>query len=147
MRSSLVGDTVFDSSALLELIYSTPLGLRLKEKLRGEEIQAHTTVLNLAEVRYVLCRRIGREEARVRVGSLLESGYLYLHEDSEVAEEAAELKCYRRLSLPDCFTIALAERISAPALFARREQELAREISTEPFDVPILFLEEVLGKI
>ena len=47
------------------------------------------------------------------------------------------------LSLVDCFTLALAERLRLTALFARREEELVREVAARPFEVEVLFLEDL----
>jgi hypothetical protein len=51
-------------------------------------------------------------------------------------------KCERNLSLADCYVLALAKLLETTAVFARRESELAKEISRSPLDVGILFLEE-----
>ena len=42
-----------------------------------------------------------------------------------------------------CFAIALAKEIGAPVLFSAKEGELIAEMSKEPFDVDILFLEDL----
>ncbi|MBO3839610.1 MAG: PIN domain-containing protein [Thermoproteota archaeon] len=142
MRKGLVGSLALDTSSLLELLFSTPHGIKLKEALKSEEAHGNVSTISIAELKYVLCRKLGVEEATIRVRSLLESGYVVMHDDSELVEYAAEYKCRRRLSLADCFTLALARKINIPALFARREEELVKEASREPFDVEILFLED-----
>jgi len=134
---------VFDAGVLLELLYSTPHGSKIKEGLESETFHGNVSEVSVAELRYVLCRRLGSEEAHIRVKSLLESGYIFVHEDSKLVEYAAEYKCKRRLSLADCFTLALAKKIDAPALFAKREDELVEEMSSEPFDVEVFFLEDL----
>lgn len=142
MKKGLVGSLAFDAGVVLELLYSTPHGSKLKEAIKNESVYGNISELCVAEVGYVLCRKLGGEEARVRIRNLLDSGYFLVHEDSELIEHATEYKCKRRLSLADCFTLALAKKIDAPALFAKREAELVKEISREPFDVEILFLED-----
>ncbi|MEM0054099.1 MAG: PIN domain-containing protein [Nitrososphaeria archaeon] len=142
MKRELSGSLVLDTGALLELIYSTEKGLKLKDALKSEKVQANISELTLTELMYILCRKIGEKEAQDRVGYLLDSGYVILHEDSKLVELAAEYKCRRGISLADCFALALAKKISSPAIFARREDELLEEMSREPFDVKILFLED-----
>ncbi|MEM3788763.1 MAG: PIN domain-containing protein [Candidatus Bathyarchaeia archaeon] len=139
-KRELSGSLVLDTGALLELIYSTEKGLKLKDALKSEKVQANISELTLTELMYILCRKIGEKEAQDRVGYLLDSGYVILHEDSKLVELAAEYKCRRGISLADC--LALAKKISSPAIFARREDELLEEMSREPFDVKILFLED-----
>ncbi len=85
---------------------------------------------------------MGKEEAHARVKYLLDSGYIVLYEDTKLIELAAEYKCRKKVSLADCFTLALAKKISSPALFAKRKEELLEEMSKEPFDVKIMFLED-----
>jgi hypothetical protein len=42
--------------------------------------------------------------------------------------------------------MSLAKRLSLPVLFAIREKELAKEIEKHPFDVEILFLEDLVER-
>jgi hypothetical protein len=46
--------------------------------------------------------------------------------------------------LADCFTLGLAKHVSAPAFFAFREKELVDENQRTPFDIRIIFLEDLL---
>ena len=59
MRKELEGSMVFDTGTILELIYSTEGGRKLKEALKSERVLGNTSEVNIAELRYVLCRRIG----------------------------------------------------------------------------------------
>ena len=144
MRRELGGSIVFDTSTLLELIYSTEEGKKLKEALKSERVLGNTTEINIAELRYVLCRRVGEEESKRRVNALISSGYVMVHEISRLIDYASRYKCERSISLSDCFTLALAKKMEVPAVFARREEELLREMSREEFDVEILFLEDIV---
>jgi len=47
-----------------------------------------------------------------------------------------------RISLADCFILALAKKLGCKALFARREVELKEEIEKQGFDIEIVFVEE-----
>ena len=44
--------------------------------------------------------------------------------------------------MADCSCIATAKLANAKAVFARREEELAKEMKRKPFDMEIIFLEE-----
>lgn len=144
MRRELEGDMVFDAGPILELIYSTSGGIRIREALKSEKLRCNISEVTLAEVSYILCRKLGIDESRARIRNLLESGYLSLQEISKIVEIAAEYKCKRALSLGDCFVIALAKMMNIPALFSKREDELVTEMSREALDVEVLFLEDLI---
>ena len=131
----------FDTSTLLELIFSTPSGLKLKEALLAERVLGHVSEYSIFELKYVLCRRLGWSEAERRVKALVASGYVTLHEVSRLMDAAALLKCKHGIAAGDCFTLAVAKRIEGPALFARREEELVNAIERGGFEVEVLFLE------
>ena len=142
MKRDLSGSLVLDASVLIEALFLSPMGLRLVEALEGNLVIAHTTELNIAELRYIACRKLGLVESKERVNKLLASGYIHVEETSFLIEEAAGLKCERALSLADCFCLALARRSACRALFARREGDLLREMGKKPLDVEVLFLED-----
>ncbi len=142
MREGLSGKLSLDTRALIELLYSTPAGTVLREKLKQGQVEASTTELNVAELRYVLCRKLGPKEAAERAEKLLASGYVAVENLSTLIVNASELKCQRAISLADCFCIALAHKNSSKALFATRERDLANEMRKEPFETEIVFLED-----
>jgi len=142
MRRELAGSMAFDTSALLELIFSTPSGLKLKEALLAERALGHASEYSIFELKYVLCRRLGWNEAERRVKALVASGYITLHEVSRLMDAAALLKCKHGIAAGDCFTLAVAKRIEGPALFARREEELVKAIEKGGIEIEVLFLED-----
>jgi len=142
MRRELAGSIAFDTSALLELIFSTPSGLKLKEALLAERVLGHASEYSIFELEYVLCRRLGWSEALRRVEALTASGYVVLHETARLMHTAALLKCRLGIAAGDCFTLAVAKRIEGPALFARREEELVKAIERGGIGVKVLFLED-----
>ena len=139
----LKGKLAIDTGALIELIYCDSLGQKLKKALETDLIEAHTTELTITELRYILCRKLGWQESCERVNKLVNSGYFMIEETSRLINEAAKIKCKRAISLPDCFTLALAHKITGGALFARQEQELVEEMGKKPFATPLVFLEEI----
>jgi predicted nucleic acid-binding protein len=142
MKKELSGSLVFDTSTLLELVYGTERGEKLKDAIKSEKIYCNISELTLTELKYVLCRKIGEESAQDRINRLMESGYIILHEDTKLVDYASAYKCRRRISLADCFTLALAKKIDAPAIFAKKEEELVEEMARNPFDIKIIFLED-----
>ena len=99
--------------------------------------------LTITELRYVLCRKLGWQQSKERVNKLLASGYSTVEGTSQLINEAAKIKCQIAISLPDCFILALANKIAGDALFARKEQELADEMGKKSFGITLLFLEEL----
>jgi predicted nucleic acid-binding protein len=142
MKADLKGKLAVDTSALIELIYCDEPGQELKKALESDLVEAWTTELAVAELRYVLCRKLGWRESTERVNKLLASGYIKVEDTLKLINKASKTKCRRAISLPDCFTLALAHQISGNALFARKEQDLTAEMHKEPFEVNMLFLED-----
>ncbi|MGA3289809.1 MAG: PIN domain-containing protein [Candidatus Bathyarchaeia archaeon] len=141
MKPDLKGKLAVDTSALIELIYCDELGQKLQKALESDLVEAWTTELTVAELRYVLCRKLGWHESTERVNKLLSSGYIKVEDTLKLINQASKTKCRRAISLPDCFTLALAHQIAGNALFARKEQDLTAEMQKEPFEINILFLE------
>jgi predicted nucleic acid-binding protein len=141
-KQHLKGKLDIDASALIELIYCEAPGQKLKQALKNDLVEAWTTELALTELRYILCRKPGWTESCNRVNKLLESGYLKVEDTLKLLNEAAKLKCCRAISLPDCFTIVLAQEIKGNALFARKEQDLTIEMQRKPFETKVIFLED-----
>jgi len=114
----------------------------VRELLKSNSINASTTELNIAELRYILCRRVGWTKSSETVGKLMRSGYIRIFPVTELIEHASRIKCQRAISLADCFTLALAERLNVNVAFARHERELDEELGKKPFKVKTLFLED-----
>jgi hypothetical protein len=133
---------VLDTSTLIELVFSTSTGLKLKEALKDGLVEAYTTELSIAELRYILCRRLGLIQSNERVDKLLASGYITIEDTTPLILDASKYKCERAISLADCFCLALAHKSLYSTLFARRESDLVKEMQRKPFDVEILFLED-----
>lgn len=75
---------------------------------------------------------------------MLSSGYLKVSPLSDIAEEVGSIKCMRAISFVDCFTLALGRISGSKVLFAKHEKDLDREVKKLPFDVTILFLEDLI---
>ena len=134
---------VFDTGALVELLEPTSkIGEELKASMAEGSINAHVSEVSLAELYYVMCRRLRHERATSRYEDLRASNYLYVTETSSLTFLAGRYKCERSMSLADCFSLALGKHLRLPVLFRSREQELELELKKKPFDLQILFLED-----
>ncbi len=140
-------DVACDGGVLIELLEGGPQSLLAQEILAGR-VEPLTTILALTETQYILCRKIGPAKANQKMKDLIDSNYYEIWQLDSLRNDASLLKCQRSLSLPDCFTIALAMKNSIPAIFATREKELDRELHKQPFSISIYFLDEVdLNKV
>lgn len=142
MKGGLSGRLAVDTSVLVELVSGMPLGILFKDLLKNGVVEAFVSEMAIAELRYIICRKHGWAVSMERVDDLLKSGYLHVEETSFLIEDAARLKCERALSLADCFCLALARRFACKALFAKKEDDLLKEMRKKPFDIEILFLED-----
>ena len=140
----LKGNIAFDSSALLEYLMGTKAGEIVKEyfeTLRPEET-ANCSIITVSEIFYILCRLRGAAFAENKIKDMLESRVLEVWNSPELAVETGRVKCERAISLADCSCIATGKLANAKVVFARKEEDLARETERKPFDIEIVFLEE-----
>jgi len=142
MNGSLEGSFAADAGILIELVFGSQRGKWLKEQVISQTIQLVTHEIAITELGYILCRILGLEQAQSRVSYLLSSGYLDVQEISSLLKETSTIKCKRKISLPDCFTLALAEHMKIPALFSSREAEVMKEVEKDPFNIEIKYLED-----
>ena len=140
MKINLIDIYAIDTGALIELCTHSIMGDRLRDILKNGEIIAYTHEIALTELSYILCRKIGWENAKRAVDSLLLSGYINIYDVSNLIEETSKIKCERPIALSDCLTLALAKEMKAKALFATRENEILREMNRKPFETEIEFL-------
>jgi len=145
MKKGLRGDIIFDTSILIELTAGTELGRKIAALLKEETIRAYTTDLNIVELRYIICRKVGWMKSSEIVDKLIRSRYIKIIDIKEISEQAALLKCQRTLSLVDCFTIAAGEITKMNVVFARKEKELENELKRNPFKTSIIFATEAIS--
>ncbi len=136
---------VIDASCLVYFQDKEPEAIQFKQ-LINESWDAWCTEIAILETLYILCREYGREESLKRVNALRESHTIQIKPIVGYCDLAASIKCERSIALPDCLTIALAESLKARAIFAHREKELDLTIQQRPFNIEILFLDEIVSK-
>ncbi len=142
----LSGGFALDTSVIIEMLLSSNLGKVVSEALVAEAIDAYSSEVNLAEAEYILCRKFGWETARSKVDNLRNSNFVFVPDTEKISRIAARIKCERALALADCYTLATAKAMSSKALFAFREEELQREMKRQPYDVQLIFLEDLPKK-
>ncbi|MHA1376971.1 MAG: hypothetical protein ACTSRG_01190 [Candidatus Helarchaeota archaeon] len=135
---------VFDGGAVIELLLSGD-DSDLYQNIVDEKIIPLTTGLAIIESEYILCRKIGRTPAFEKVDSLLDSNYFNVIPLDNFLRDISIIKCFNPIALPDCATIALAVINQVPALFAKKESELVKQLDKKPFEIDIYFLEDLLS--
>lgn len=141
----LRGNIALDSSVLIEYLMGTKIGKILRgylETLRPEE-KVSCSLITISEVFYVLCRLRGAKFAEEKINDILASHVLDIYDSAEVAVRTGKIKCERGISLADCSCVAVAEMTKAKAVFAKREKELVKEVEKKPFNVEIIFLQDL----
>lgn len=134
-----------DSGVVLAYLLGEELGEIARDEVLSRERRAYCSRVAVSELFYILCRKRGGGFAREAVEALLKSGRLSFVSSDEVDMEAGAYKCARSISLADCYVLAVARVFKSAAVFAKREDDLSREAKKKPFDVEVLFLED-LGK-
>jgi len=104
---------VFDACAIIALL-DDELGAEVVETLlEGEGHRCVIHILNVCEVYYHIYRSADKEKAD-KLKSVLERYGFELDEQTALWQEASQLKAvWRRVSLVDCFALALAIREKA----------------------------------
>ncbi|MDK2383538.1 MAG: PIN domain-containing protein [Candidatus Korarchaeota archaeon] len=139
--SELPSRLAIDSSVVLTYLLGESLADLVEECILFSDREVYLPSTALAEIYYVTCRLRGREVAQRLNRALKDSETVEIVHGLD--EVAGELKYDRAISLADCYVIALARTMDAAAVFAKREKELVREMERVPFDVNLLFLEDL----
>lgn len=124
---------VLDSWAILSFFHDEPAA----EKVETIIAEAHTlsipmfmSVVNVAEVWYIIARRRSQTDANAAIQSLRQLGIDFVEAHWELAHEAGRFKAKNRMSLADCFAAALARYKTATLLTGDTEfKQIEREIT------------------
>ncbi len=109
---------VADAGAMIADLRHEPGGPEFLATVVTPDTTTYAHGANLAEVFYEFHRSDGEEEAQTSLRALLEIGVLFHRAfDRPFWEDAARIKAeYRRVSLADCFGLALARRVGGTFL-------------------------------
>lgn len=124
---------VLDSWAILSFFHDEPAA----EKVETIIADAHTlsipmfmSVVNVAEVWYIIARRRSRSDANSAIQSLRQLGIDFVEAHWELAHEAGKFKAKNQMSFADCFAAALAKHKTATLLTGDKEfKQIEREIT------------------
>jgi len=123
---------VLDANAVLDFLESGR-GSKTVERLLHEalrqESQILVSVVNWAEVLYLLWTRRGQQRARETLASLRPLPIQLAPVDLDQALKAAEIKALHRMPFVDCLSAALAELQGAVLVTADRDfEKLGRRV-------------------
>ncbi|MBP1357864.1 MAG: type II toxin-antitoxin system VapC family toxin [Sulfolobus sp.] len=122
MRKGLEGNLVLDSGVIISILQGEYEEVFMG--IRDRKIIPIVNIINLIEVYYVLCRKVGWEKATEIIRDLLDSNYFRIvYVDDTIMSEISKCKCKYPVSLGDCASIATASANKVKAVF-RREKEL-----------------------
>ncbi len=132
-----------DSSVLIAYFLGEREGEIVKQEILGSQHRAvHCSHLALSETFYVLCRRRNHKFALEALETLQKTGLVMLHQTTELDYAAGMQKCRRKISLADCYVLALAKNVQGAAVFAHRERDISAELEENAPNVNVLFLED-----
>ena len=87
----LSGWLALDTSVIIEMLLSSDLGKTVEEALIADSAEGHSSEVNLAEAEYILCRKLGPEIAKSKLGGLRNSNYVLAVDTEEASRIAAQI--------------------------------------------------------
>ncbi len=107
---------IFDSWAVMAYFEDEPAGQKVAD-LIGDAHENETdllmSVVNAAEVWYILAREVSEGEANKTISEMRQLGIEFVDVDWRLAETAAQFKARCKMSFADCFAAALARQNKA----------------------------------
>ncbi|MEK7679938.1 MAG: type II toxin-antitoxin system VapC family toxin [Deltaproteobacteria bacterium] len=105
---------VFDSNALIAYLKTEPGALVVKDLLEDQANECFIHSVNLCEVYYQTRREYGESVAQQTMQVVHATGLnVQVDMDEDFWQEAGRIKAdYKRVSLADCFCVALSNRVS-----------------------------------
>lgn len=106
------------------------------QRLLARQAWLHTSDWVFVETTALIANRVGRQEAVRAANWILQSGAVRCHPVAEAYEDAWSLfqKLEGRISLVDCGSFALMERLGLERAFAFDEDFARQGLKTEPLE-------------
>ncbi len=115
---------VFDSWSVMAYFEGEPAGEQVAI-LIGDAHENETglimSVVNAAEVWYILAREVSQREANKTISEMRQLGIEFVDADWRLAEIAAQFKARCKMSFADCFATALAKENKAELVTGDQE--------------------------
>ena len=134
---------VVDTGVVYEILLGTKKGTIFKDMLFStpDIVEHWLTTLNLSEIYYLCCRGLPAELLDQTIANVEK---LFLISDlNTLSISAGFLKCNYSISLPDAYSIALAQKLNCKVIF-KREKELTDTLEKIPTSelANIVFLDD-----
>ena len=115
---------VFDSCALIAYLHNENGADVTESLLQDNSNICYVHSINLCEVYYEARRRGGEDTAQIAISALRQAGIQSREDmDDEIWQSAGQIKAdFRRVSLADCFCVALGNRLDAEVITADRHE-------------------------
>jgi predicted nucleic acid-binding protein len=136
-----------DSSVLIAYFLGEPTGELAKREILGQRRATYCSHVALSETFYILCRARNHQFALDALETLEKTGFVKFYDSTQLDYEAGMQKCARRISLADCYVLALAKNIRGAAVFAHHEKDVSAELKKNPPAVAVLFLEDLTARL
>ncbi len=124
---------VLDSWAVLCYFHDEPAGQTVEALIadaHDDAIPLFMSVVNAAEVWYIVARRRSPSDADAGIHLLRQFGIHFVEADWELAKTAGYFKARNKMSFADCFAAALAKQKKASLVTGDREfKQVEREIT------------------
>ena len=134
---------VIDTGVIYEILSGTKIGEIFKNMLFSTpEINEHwITEVGYSELYYLLCRSLTGDSFNQALKEL--TNLVEISSITDIKERAGNIKCEFPISLPDCYNIALAEKIKGKSLF-KHEKEINKglERTNEKISPYIVFIDD-----
>ena len=126
---------VLDSWAILSYFHDEPAGERVEALIadaHDDGIPLYMSVVNAAEVWYIVARRRSHSDADAGIQLVRQFGIHFVEADWELAKTAGYFKSRNKMSFADCFAAALAKHRKASLVTGDREfKQIEQEITIE----------------
>ena len=129
---------VVDTGAWIEFFTGSRSGEKLMNLIKGVDV--YVPALVVAEIFYVLCRKVGEERALEIVKAFIGSNVKVVS-GVDLFIEAGRVKCKVPIALADCSVLALASMVNGRAVFWRREKEIKEAEEKGRIRVKVEYLE------
>jgi PIN domain nuclease of toxin-antitoxin system len=131
---------ILDACAILSLIKNEDGSAVVRQVLESEDNVCLVHAVNLCEVYYDCLRCYGNDPTENLLVKLTEAGLIIRSDmDNDFWKAAGALKARGRISLADCFAVALTVREDA-VLLTSDHHELEPLISTHGFPAKVQFI-------
>jgi predicted nucleic acid-binding protein len=141
-KKSQNNSIVVDTSVLIEYLENTNLGKKFFTKiLSNPQIHKYyiAPIVDI-ELKYILCRRKGYDNALKIITQFLKDFTFYTEEN--LRDEVAYLKCNFSVSLADCYGLAVAKLLAIP-FYMKKEEEIEKLFDKLSTIISIKFIDDL----